>query len=415
MNNFLINPPDDKTKASLIALLNKKNIHYEESQSFEEIMNLLPIKESLNNTFSLNSFNNINSQEQNSIIYFSSSGSSSEPKLIRLNFADVLNNSKIHGMGYSHTGIISNDRVATWGLSGLMNSEFTVYLGLSHTGSSIFPIGDFGSWSNLYEILIKIEPTVLLVMPSDLIPLVNYLEKNEKIFTSVRLVVFGGEPLAEVEEKRFLKVLPGIQSFRGVYQSSESGSLGYQCLHCKRGQFHLHDENYIFEILSYSDSSEGILLVTNFNRTSGEIIRYKTGDKVRKVFLNCGENNKNGIEIIGRESDLIKFGGERFDTSWFKNIASNLELPMSDFTVELVKSNLGKDLFCIYSNKLNSNYELKNKFEESFKNISIKLSQLLESDIVEQLEFHPIIEKTLNKTISGKIKTFTDLRQIKKQ
>ena len=412
MKIHLINEPTKNTKDQIVELL-RKNHFSVIGETFEDLLGKLPVQSSINNIYNLYNLPNPVDAEQVSKIYFSSSGSSGIPKLISLRFQDVINNAKTHGNGYIAAGIISSDKVATWGLSGFMNSEFTVYLGLSHTGSTIFPIGDFGTWENMYDLLEKIQPSVLLVMPSDLIPLVNHMENNRRTIESVRLVVFGGEFLSEVEENRLKSTFPSLKSIRGVYQSSEAGTMGYQCTSCKRGQFHLHQDKYVFEIMGINSQTEGSLIVTNLNRTSGDVLRYNTGDIVRKIVLECDSQMQNGIVIVGRESDYIKFGGEKFDSSWFKNWASSLGFSKEDFIVELVKSVNGKDLIRVYSSRLVSDKKLRDQFVDSFNNISKKLNQLLRSEIVESIEILPVHEKVPNRTISGKIKIFSDMRIVR--
>ncbi len=344
-------------------------------------------------------------------VSFSSSGSTGTPKITPLLFSEVEKNSMIHGFGYSQCGITQNDIVATWGLPGILSSEFTVYLALKHTSCEILPIGEFNKPDRVYETLVKFGATVLLVMPSDLIPLIQFLESSGKKLNNIRLVVAGGEALRDVQKKYFSQYLGENIQFRSVYQSSESGSMGYQCAHCDNNEYHLHHGYQYFELLPLENSDIGELLCTNLWRTWSPIIRFKTGDLVKVTLgtCTCG-NNLPRIRILSRMNSVTKLGGERFDYSHIETVIHNLNLDIADFQVQIVSDHKGKDILRFFSNKLFSNSALQNEVIEIFIKKVAKFDQQIRLGVIGRPEFYPYTATSVCKTATGKMKIILDQR-----
>lgn len=360
-------------------------------------------------------FSSKNNYPSNNKIWISSGGSSGTPKSILLSHEEVLKNCEIHGKGYVHCGIQPNDLVATFGLPNVLTSEFTVILALLHTHAGILPIGDVSNPENVIKLLEKFKPSVLLVMPSDFLPVANTLLLYNKRLEFVNLFIFGGEPLRNSDKEKFMQALSDQTQFRSVFQSSDCGSIGYQCFFCKENEYHIHEETQFIEIINQdSFSKTGELLVTNLTRVTTPVVRMKTGD-LAKYSENstclCGNTSKK-IILCGRSGNELKIGGEKVNLNILNALRDELNINSDDFYIEISKDKNLLDKINIYSNSLKNNLDKENYFLTQFFSkcpklkLQVDLSYLSQPEI---FEFNPI--NHLKYTNSGKIKFFEDVRK----
>lgn len=232
---------------------------------------------------------------------FTTGGTTEKPKYVYITYADLHENIKYHGYAYKQAGIQKNDRVAVFGKPGMLTSEFTVYLGLEKCKSFILPIGEYENLGNVILLLKEFNINALIVMPSDLVKLVDYcIEKN--IMLTLDKVITGGEPL-----------YPSVEDYIKKNMSMDFGTVGYKKKDCRRDEYYIQTQLQYIEVIKndrgdHAEEGEtGELIVTNLARRLIPIIRYKTGDIV--TVLN---KEKTKIKINGRCSEDIKLGGEKF-------------------------------------------------------------------------------------------------------
>lgn len=269
-------------------------------------------------------------------ITFSSGGSTGTPKVIWLTFEEVMINTVFHGKGYHMAGIRPEDVVATFGLPGNLSSEFTVYHGLDRVGCAILPIGTVESPSAVVELIRALAATVLLVMPSDLIPIIAYLEDTRQRLDTIRLLVTGGEALSAGHLQRFSRSIgAGHLLFGSTFQTSDAGTIGYQCPHCRGSEYHIHEELHWLEILPLVEAeSASEIVTTNLHRRLMPVIRQRTGDLAEWVADDCpcGRRSRR-IRLLGRTSQFVKVGGEKLDTRVFQDVAAALGIAIEDMAV----------------------------------------------------------------------------------
>ncbi len=356
--------------------------------------------------------NNINFQgTRDSTIYFSTSGSSGVPKIFPLNFSDVERNSKLHGSGYKNAGILETDVVATWGMPGFFNSEFTVYLALKETGCTILPFGDFSNFKNLYEHIEQLKASVLLVMPSDFIEFANYLRTQKLQLSHVRLFIYGGESLYAQDRELFKTVFPENIDFRAVYQTSDCGSIGYQCPKCPEGHFHIHHEFQNIEIVDQDSEGIGDILTTNQIRLEKPIVRQYVGDRGYFVDLSCDPMGRKGLVLTGRRDDFIKVWGEKIPKEWFLFLREKLRLPLVDFHVQMNKTSFGDDQVIFFSNKIWNSLDLQNEVKNQLSLMHTRYAKILSLRSSQVLNFEKYQFKNPPKTLSGKVRMISDQRQ----
>jgi phenylacetate-coenzyme A ligase PaaK-like adenylate-forming protein len=341
-------------------------------------------------------------------ILFASSGSTGAPKLIWLRFDDMLVNTRFHGKGYFTAGIRAADRVLTYGHRGFMDSEYTVYLALSQTGCMIFPLAAFRPATNVIDICERYRVTVLLVMPSDLIPLVDALEEQHRRLPSIRLVVTGGEPLCSLLKTRIRQTM-GNDSivFRSTFQTSQVGTLGFQCPFLNDDEYHIHEELQLIEVKSERDE----LITTNLFRHCLPIIRTKTGDRAQILGSDCPCGRKvKTIRLLGRVDDFVKIGGELFDVGIFDAAFKKHNCPKHLWQIKLARNDRAQDCFHIHLDRSISSSTFQEKLRTSIIAGSEKLQRQIEVGAVAPLQFHPLTDEKTKFTFSGKMQRFIDMR-----
>ncbi len=123
----------------------------------------------------------------------------------------------------------------------------------------------------------------------------------------------GGSPLPPVLQRRIEKIWNA--RVIELYGSTETMLLGTGC--CERS-LHLEIDHAYCEILrldseEYADVGEvGRLIVTTLGIEGSPLIRFDTGDRVRRLPpCACGDPRP-AIVVLGRDGDEVKLGGSQF-------------------------------------------------------------------------------------------------------
>lgn len=350
-------------------------------------------------------------------LVFTSGGSSGEPKIVYWTAEKLWTNVAYHGKGYATAGINPTSIVGTFGVPGYLTSEFTVYLGLMRTGSLIVPIGMNNDPERVLRYVSMFHVNTLLVMPSDLMPLLSYLqEKNLEL--DIPHLVYGGERLFS-STREYLQKRLHVRRFNSTFQSIDVGTIGFQCEHCTDGQYHIHDTLQYIECVNeqgnYVDDGEiGELVITNLHRRLLPVIRYKTGDLVRRLpeSCPCGITNPK-IELLGRRHEAIKLAGELFRLEAFGVPAARFTDLTGEFQITLEKDHA--------MDRLRITYETTGATSQGIRASQI-VDYLLGSvpklrDLVAARVMHPVVVNIVNREAmlrspsSGKIISVNDLRE----
>ncbi|WP_374928526.1 AMP-binding protein [Kytococcus sedentarius] len=342
-------------------------------------------------------------------ILFTSGGTTGRPAVTELAMDEMLVNCAWHGQGYRAAGIGPDDTVAVWGVPGLMTSEFTVYLAAQETGARVLPIGVGLDAEAILTMLDQFEATVLLVMPSNLHPVVSHCLETGRRLDSVRLCVTGGEPMLPADADRLQSVCTQELTFRQVFQTSEVGSVGYQCEACPPGTFHVHEGYQEVEIAEPDDQGIGSLLVTNRARRLHPVVRQEVGDRAAWVPgpCPCGDTSAR-FALHGRLGKLFLFGAEKVDQSRFPQVRDELGLPGDDFTVVLRRSADGRDELLVRSTTLAQDQDAWARAVQILRTVHPKMGHLLDHGVVAPLRAEPLDGATLGN--SGKTRYFENER-----
>lgn len=339
----------------------------------------------------------------NASIVFSTSGSGGKPKYIWLAFDEMMRNTRYHGKGYSMAGIGHKDRVATFGLPGYLESNFTAYHALSTTGCQIVPIGSVSDPGTVVKIIRDLNVNVLLAMPSNLLPIVGYLTSANERLDNIRLVVTGGEKLHEsVKDSVRSCVGNSVLPFRSTYQTADTGTIGFQCASCSGDEYHLHEELQYLELIDIDGASH--VAVTNLDRYLMPVIKVLTGDVGQWVNSQCpcGRRTKK-IRLLGRAHSDIKIGGEKLQFSILQEWLTTFSLPLESTSITIDKNNIGQDMIGlkVQSDLMQDTAYIQEIIGWLYQK-SNKLKSQVESGIVSPVVIEPLIEGDFKYSISGK-------------
>lgn len=250
-------------------------------------------------------------------ISFGSGGTTGDPKYIHRTNAENHENARLIGKGYALSIFDKNDIVANLLFAGNMWASF-----LSHneaveaTGAHVLPIAGNISMTDMISAIRTFKPTGAISIPSVILSLAEYVDKNGLTDIRIPKIVTGGEHLFPDAKKYIAKVLHTTKFASTGYLSNDTGCIGFQCEECEGPVHHIHEDYCIMEVVDpqtgvpVPDGEEGKILVTNFNRRLMPLIRYDIGDMGRILTrrCSCGRTVKL-MELMGRSDDTLIIGG----------------------------------------------------------------------------------------------------------
>ena len=153
---------------------------------------------------------------------------------------------------------------------------------------------------------------ILVAQPSALLMIAAALDEK-KIDIHPETVISIAEVLEKEDEKRIKKSF-GTDVIHQVYQCTE----GCLATTCKYGTLHLN-EDIVFIEKEYIDKNRFIPIITDFERTSQPIIRYRLNDVLveKKEKCPCGSACTALEKIEGREDDVFIFHGDKKEVKIF--------------------------------------------------------------------------------------------------
>lgn len=344
---------------------------------------------------------------------FSTGGSLSKPKNVHLSYDEFHRNVHFHGLSYKKAGLNSEDRVATFGIPGTKTSEFSVYLGLEETGCFILPIGIYDDFEYIYSVLKEHNINSLLVMPTDLISLINYLNSNN-LSLNIEKIITGGESLPK-NSKEFISNSIGTKHFGSTFQGMDFGTVGYNDgkidlkFAGSRPVYCINNDDLYVEVLNSNNDSVtdqiGEIVVTNTFRKLSPIVRYKTGDYGIKFF--DPKNNKAYIRLMGRVGSKPKVGGEVLDLDVLNDFISDKSFFTGRFQTVITKQNNLDKVLIKVEVVPNVDFSYEKEFEdliEFLKNNHTKLDNQLKYKYIQPIDVLFDTEENINFYKSGNTK-----------
>ncbi|UYW00983.1 AMP-binding protein [Flavobacterium agricola] len=193
------------------------------------------------------------------------------------------------------------------------------FLGLRELKCGVIRIGS-GIPQMQWDSIFKYKPKFLIGVPSFLLKMIDFAEKNNIPYqeSSVQAVVCIGEALRTADLQPTILAQKIAEKWNvklhSTYASTEMGAAFTECDHFMGG--HVIPELIITEILDENDQvvpdgESGELVVTTLGVQGIPLVRFKTGDVVRKhaEVCKCGRTTYRIGPVEGRKQQMVKYKG----------------------------------------------------------------------------------------------------------
>lgn len=287
------------------------------------------------------------------------------------------------------------------------------FLGINKMGAGMIRVGN-GLPELQWDTIKRINPTILIAVPSFIIKMIDYAEKNNIKYneSSIQKAVCIGENIRNVDfsYNNLGKLIADRWNIKlySTYASTEKATSFTECAEGKGG--HHHPELIIIEIIDENgnhvkEGESGELVFTTLGVEGMPLLRYKSGD-ICQYFsdpCNCGRTTTRLGPIIGRKNQMIKYKGTTLYPPSLYDILDDF-IDVLNYYVEVKSNDIGTDeiLLHIFSNKPSEKLEksIKDKFRSK---IRVAPSLIFEDEISVRKVTHPETSRKAVKFIDKRI------------
>lgn len=340
------------------------------------------------------------------------SGTLGSPVSFALNDADLDRLALNESRSFEIAGITAQDIVQiTTTLDRRFMAGLAYFLGLRKIGAGIIRSGS-GLPALQWESIQRFKPTVLVAVPSFLIKLIDYAEKNQIDFkaTSIKKAVCIGEPLRSSSGElnalgKKINEKWDIELF-STYASTEMATAFTEC--------EFHQGNHVLSDLIYTEILDGNgnevapgevgeLVVTTLGVKTMPLLRFATGDMLTYTneTCKCGRNTKRLGPVIGRKQQKLKLKGTSIYPQHIIEIL-NAYGKLDNFVIEATHDDFSNDQLTILVPETLSEAEI-DELKEHFKS-GIHVTPQFRKTTIEELN------KIRFPKASRKPQIFRDLR-----
>lgn len=285
--------------------------------------------------------------------YVTTSGTLGDPVRLMLTERDLLRLGYNEARGLSIAGVDAGDIVQiTTTLDRRFMAGLAYYLGCRLIGAATIRVG-VGAPQLQWDTIREMNPTAIIGVPSFIVKLIEYARETgiEPDNTSVKKIICIGEPIRE-DNLEWNKVGQYIRSqwqveLFSTYASTEIATAFTECPYGQGG--HQLNELIFTEVIDeegnpVEDGCTGELVVTTLGMEGMPLIRFRTGDLVRKYNqpCACGRNSARLGPLVGRKGQLIKFKGTTIYPSAIQQIMDHLP-EVETYVIEAVQNQFGED------------------------------------------------------------------------
>lgn len=311
------------------------------------------------------------------IDYVTTSGTTGKPVFFGLTDKDLDRLAYNEAISFACSNVTKND---TMQLMTTIDRRFMAglayFLGARKLGASIIRVGA-GIPELQWDSILKFKPSYLIAVPSFLLKLIAYAEKNNIDInkSSIKGAICIGEPLKNQD------FTPNILSKKinekwqidlySTYASTEMNTAFAECEHQVGG--HHHPELIIVEILDENDKAvthneEGELVITTLGVEAMPLLRFKTGDIVKAHYdsCKCGRNTLRLGPVIGRKKQMIKYKGTTIYPPAMYNLLNDFP-EVESYIIEIDKNEIGTDKITIKLYSKESEETLLHKLKDHFR------------------------------------------------
>ncbi|HMT29232.1 MAG TPA: AMP-binding protein [Bacteroidia bacterium] len=336
--------------------------------------------------------------KSNIVEYCNTSGTLGNPVTIALTENDLQRLAHNEYLSFLNISATSKDVIHLMlSLDRQFMAGIAYYLGARKLGAGIIRGGP-GNFAMHLETISRLEPTVLIAVPSFIVNLIGYASAHafDLNTSSVKKIVCIGENIRDEDlkenalSKRILKDW-NVELF-STYASTEQQTAFTECEHGKGG--HHQPELLIFEILDDHNNplpagEYGELTITTLGVEGMPLLRYKTGDicKFYDEPCECGRFSFRLSPVLGRKKQLIKYKGTTLYPQTIFNVLNGIE-NVEDYVIELSRNDLNLDELLITISLKNSNEDSDKKIKQTIQSALRVLPEVryLETSLIHKMQ-----------------------------
>lgn len=278
------------------------------------------------------------------------------------------------------------------------------FLGLRKLGAGILRVGS-GIPQLQWDVILQHRPRFLIAVPSFLLKLIEYAEQHNIDYCNagIEAVLCIGESLRDaslndsvltrrIREKWPLKLY-------STYASTEMGAAFTECEAFQGG--HLHEDLIIAEVLDEDerpvpDGESGELVVTTLGVQGVPLLRFKTGDIVRKHIAPCvcGRNTYRIGPVEGRKQQMVKYKGTTLYPPALHDLLAGFA-EIEHHVIEISHNDIGTDEIVIYISTKETAAEFLSQIKDHFR-AKLRVTPRVERRSSEELQrviFNPLSRK----------------------
>lgn len=249
-----------------------------------------------------------------------SSGTTGRPTRVMYTEHDLVRLAYNEERSFAGCGIVAGDAVLlTCTMDRCFVAGLAYFLGIRSLGAAAIRNGQ-SSLDSHAEVIIRLNPSVIVGVPSFLKTLGRFLQQKEidPRKTGTSKLVCIGEPLRD-RNLELLKIGRDLESIWqaelfSTYASSEIATTFCECTAQQGG--HLHPDLAIVEIVGDDGAvlppgTEGEVVVTPLSVEGMPLVRFKTGDTSFLIDepCSCGRFSPRLGPILGRKKQMMKIRG----------------------------------------------------------------------------------------------------------
>ena len=251
------------------------------------------------------------------------------------------------------------------------------FLGVRQLGASIVRVGA-GIPELQWDSIRLYEPTYLIAVPSFLLKMIAYAEKNGIDYeaSSVKGVVCIGESLRNQDFSNTLLAEKIAEKWKGIklystYASTEMSTTFTECEYQQGG--HHHPELIITEVLDdtgnrVGENESGELTITTLGVEAMPLVRFRTGDIVtmHTETCACGRNTARISPVLGRKQQMIKYKGTTLYPPVLMDLLTNFE-EIENYIIEISTNSILTDEILIRIGTRTPTEALKERISNHFR------------------------------------------------
>ncbi len=280
------------------------------------------------------------------------------------------------------------------------------FLGLRKMGAGILRVGS-GVPQMQWDAILQYKPRFLIAVPSFLLKMIEYAEQHGIDYrnSGVETVLCIGESLRDQQfhdsllSSRITEKWP--VKLHSTYASTEMGAAFTECSFFQGG--HVHEDLIITEVLDeleqpVADGQSGELVITTLGVQGVPLLRFKTGDIVRRHSepCACGRHTYRIGPVEGRKQQMVKYKGTTLYPPAMHDLLAGFE-NIEQHVIEILDNDIGTDEIVVYISAKEQSEELLLEIKDHFR-AKLRVSPRIEWRSTEELQkvvFNPLSRKPI--------------------